>query len=350
MSKPVPAALGRESSRKNEEEIIVEGDNDEPREFPDAFYDPTSGRIMIDPVVNAAGDSYEKTSAVLDAELGVIGVTTHYPNRSLKAIIRRETQLADASMAGSLRRMDKTKALRSRWSKLVDKSYFPVEYRPLPDSFYCPITCDLMVDPVISRDGNSYEREAIENWVRANKTSPITRNALTIGELRDNNNLYDLIQIEKGRADQSLHPSIRRWKESGIPTSRRPLPEETKMPPPSAPPADQETRMLAPSTPPSFADQPTAEDMAAAARLAAATSAANVATATAAATAAAHASMYPTTPAGIRARRRERREELSRRCIQSSFITVMLVTCVVCPPIGFIFILIFIFCPCPVCA
>ncbi|KAM3861957.1 WD repeat, SAM and U-box domain-containing protein 1-like [Diretmus argenteus] len=44
-----------------------------------------------------------------------------------------------------------------------------------PDEFLCPITRDLMKDPVIAADGYSYEREAIESWIRAkNKSSPMT--------------------------------------------------------------------------------------------------------------------------------------------------------------------------------
>jgi hypothetical protein len=32
---------------------------------------------------------------------------------------------------------------------------------PLPASFYCPITAEIMKDPVIATDGNTYERNAI---------------------------------------------------------------------------------------------------------------------------------------------------------------------------------------------
>jgi len=39
--------------------------------------------------------------------------------------------------------------------------------------FLCPITHELMTDPVIDPDGNSYERSAIENWLKENSTSPI---------------------------------------------------------------------------------------------------------------------------------------------------------------------------------
>lgn len=40
-------------------------------------------------------------------------------------------------------------------------------------SFLCPITRELMTDPVVDPDGNSYERSAIENWLQEHSTSPI---------------------------------------------------------------------------------------------------------------------------------------------------------------------------------
>jgi len=47
---------------------------------------------------------------------------------------------------------------------------------PAPPSFYCPLTMNLMKDPVQDREGNTYERFAIEQWLQSNPTSPITRN------------------------------------------------------------------------------------------------------------------------------------------------------------------------------
>ena len=43
-----------------------------------------------------------------------------------------------------------------------------------PKSFLCPITCDLMMDPVIACDGHSYERSAIEKWLSKSRKSPMT--------------------------------------------------------------------------------------------------------------------------------------------------------------------------------
>lgn len=45
----------------------------------------------------------------------------------------------------------------------------------LSDFFKCPITREIMKDPVVTDDGTAYEREAIVRWLRDTGTSPITR-------------------------------------------------------------------------------------------------------------------------------------------------------------------------------
>ena len=64
-------------------------------------------------------------------------------------------------------------------------------------AFYCPISYQLMDDPVIDDDGNTYERSAIEEWLRRTGTSPITRNY--IRDLRPNRMVKDLIEEAKQR-------------------------------------------------------------------------------------------------------------------------------------------------------
>ncbi|XP_034550343.1 WD repeat, SAM and U-box domain-containing protein 1-like [Notolabrus celidotus] len=69
-----------------------------------------------------------------------------------------------------------------------------------PDEFLCPITRELMKDPVIAADGYSYERESIESWIRGkNKTSPMTNLPLQTTLLTSN---------------RSLKMAISRWKSS----------------------------------------------------------------------------------------------------------------------------------------
>ncbi|CAE7610550.1 PUB4 [Symbiodinium sp. CCMP2456] len=55
-----------------------------------------------------------------------------------------------------------------------------VRLMPVPDSFVCPISAAIMVDPVATVDGSVYERNYIERWFREKRqegnriTSPIT--------------------------------------------------------------------------------------------------------------------------------------------------------------------------------
>lgn len=44
----------------------------------------------------------------------------------------------------------------------------------MPDEYVCPITQELMVDPVTCADGHSYERTAILQWLEKHDTSPKT--------------------------------------------------------------------------------------------------------------------------------------------------------------------------------
>ncbi|CAF1259532.1 unnamed protein product [Rotaria sp. Silwood1] len=53
-------------------------------------------------------------------------------------------------------------------------------------SFFCPITHELMTDPMIDFDDNSYEKDAIEVRIRQNGTSPITRPPVSIDVFHPN--------------------------------------------------------------------------------------------------------------------------------------------------------------------
>lgn len=50
----------------------------------------------------------------------------------------------------------------------------------LRDEFSCPITRELMRDPVIAADGHTYDREAIEMWFRNHDTSPKVGNGTAL--------------------------------------------------------------------------------------------------------------------------------------------------------------------------
>lgn len=59
----------------------------------------------------------------------------------------------------------------------------------IPPDFECPILMEAMIDPVICSDGFSYERAAIEDWLRHHETSPKTNEVLSNKKLIPNKTL-----------------------------------------------------------------------------------------------------------------------------------------------------------------
>lgn len=64
----------------------------------------------------------------------------------------------------------------------------------VPAEFLCPITTELMEDPVICADGRSYERSAITRWLETSQRSPMTGAALESTVMLPNVNLKALIE------------------------------------------------------------------------------------------------------------------------------------------------------------
>ncbi|KAI4336700.1 hypothetical protein L6164_015193 [Bauhinia variegata] len=64
----------------------------------------------------------------------------------------------------------------------------------IPHEFLCPITLEIMTDPVIVASGQTYERESIEKWFASNhRTCPKTRQTLEHLSLAPNYALKNLI-------------------------------------------------------------------------------------------------------------------------------------------------------------
>ena len=54
--------------------------------------------------------------------------------------------------------------------------------------FVCPITQDVMEDPVlVAQTGNTYERRAVEEWFARSNTDPLTNAKLEVATLIPNN-------------------------------------------------------------------------------------------------------------------------------------------------------------------
>uniref|UniRef100_A0A7S1N645 U-box domain-containing protein n=1 Tax=Eutreptiella gymnastica TaxID=73025 RepID=A0A7S1N645_9EUGL len=73
----------------------------------------------------------------------------------------------------------------------------------IPNVFICPITHDIMDDPVLATDGHTYSREGIEGWLyRGHLTSPITNEPMPSALLIPNMALRSQIV---GLASQAQH-------------------------------------------------------------------------------------------------------------------------------------------------
>ncbi|ESP02890.1 hypothetical protein LOTGIDRAFT_156843 [Lottia gigantea] len=90
----------------------------------------------------------------------------------------------------------RNKILRSR-SKLESS---PLKHKhdkcdkDVPDEYLCPITREIMVEPVIASDGYTYDKSAIKAWMETKDRSPMTNSLLIQKSLIPNRTLKMLIQ------------------------------------------------------------------------------------------------------------------------------------------------------------
>jgi hypothetical protein len=89
----------------------------------------------------------------------------------------------------------------------------------IPDWAICPLTLEIMNDPLMDRDGLSYERKAIVEWLnRGHATCPLTRKPLSYRMLAPNAQLkfridrwrrqhnQPVIALQKGYEEQEASP------------------------------------------------------------------------------------------------------------------------------------------------
>ena len=68
------------------------------------------------------------------------------------------------------------------------------EAAEVPDDYVCPITAEIMTDPVSTSDGFTYERTAISEWLRTKDTSPVTGATLESKTVIPNLSLRSMIR------------------------------------------------------------------------------------------------------------------------------------------------------------
>jgi hypothetical protein len=73
----------------------------------------------------------------------------------------------------------------------------------VPKHFICPISLEIMRDPVMNKGGQNYDRRSILQWLqRGNKSCPLTRQPLAPSQLAPNCALWKIIQ--EWKKDQGM--------------------------------------------------------------------------------------------------------------------------------------------------
>jgi hypothetical protein len=72
------------------------------------------------------------------------------------------------------------------------------------DEFLCPITCELLREPVVAMDGHTYEKNAIERWFSTHRHSPKSGQPIETN-LISNLNLKRIIQDMINEGGASLY-------------------------------------------------------------------------------------------------------------------------------------------------
>lgn len=186
-------------------------------DFPRAFYCPEKGAVMYDPVIGPTGESFER-STILSGFVAKnkLQASQFYPNRALKSVIEDTVALRNDAMRAGIRFIQQSLS-HSLAHLLPEATENEKIFRPLNDAFYCPITWNLMHEPVTCPEGYTFEKVAIENWVKVNGNSPITRTPLRVCNLYPNNAMHTLLEEEKQKPEELMHPFVRKWKDEPTP-------------------------------------------------------------------------------------------------------------------------------------
>jgi hypothetical protein len=66
---------------------------------------------------------------------------------------------------------------------------------PPPDIIVCPLGHNIYIDPVITPDGNTYDKNNLEIWVKKFNKEPITSNLLNMKDVIPNKQLKEIVEF-----------------------------------------------------------------------------------------------------------------------------------------------------------
>ena len=170
-------------SSEDEDENGEVGDDDDDDENDDDDDDGLTARGHVSEAAAAAGAAAERRAA----SLAVAAAGTAQPAADVPTAAPPASAAAPVTASA-----DATLPPPKRARRVA----------PPPVEFLCPITQEMMVDPVFTTDGHTYEKAAIQRWLTQKRTSPLT------GALLSSNNLIPN-QCARPRLPSGYAPSSR---------------------------------------------------------------------------------------------------------------------------------------------
>ncbi|ETM38924.1 hypothetical protein L914_14873 [Phytophthora nicotianae] len=113
-------------------------------------------------------------------------------SHTAEVLATQATVTSDNTIRSGAEEADALMAYVEHMAACYERDMYPGE---IPDYFMCPISMEIMHDPVTTPNGVSYERRCLEEHLRHNGAiDPLTRKRLTLDMLRPNTSLKAAIQ------------------------------------------------------------------------------------------------------------------------------------------------------------
>lgn len=136
------------------------------------------------------GESFNALSMKISTKINTLNFRLKAENLILNQLITKLADLRESSEDLLQLIESKPKALIATFNTSLDINSltkalekvaedFGLKEEPTPSEFICPISQEVMEDPVKASDGKVYDRKSIEDWVKNSNTSPMTRETLT---------------------------------------------------------------------------------------------------------------------------------------------------------------------------
>jgi hypothetical protein len=185
-------------------------------DVPNSYICPITRQVMVQPLTTRSGEHYERTAIL--SWLKILGtccplsptqlqISDLTPNMYLQHQIKiwrqhnglpkATTQQTSPSSDIANRNMSANNLNSATTKVMINNMTFDV-----PNSYICPITRQVMVQPLTTRSGEHYERTAILSWLKVLGTSPLIPTQLQISDLTPN--MYLQHQIKKWKMKNGI--------------------------------------------------------------------------------------------------------------------------------------------------